>query len=485
MFNPFKRKPATQRRRVEPQMRRGYSAASVSRLLADWTTQNTSADAELKRSLKVLRARSRELGRNNDYGRKFLNMAKTHVVGPKGIRLQSRAVNPDGKPDHHARKTIEAEWAAWGKKGFCTMDGQLSWLEAQKMIIESIARDGEIMIRKVRGRAAGNRWGFALQLMEPDHLDEDYSKPIDGGQIFMGVESNKWRRPTAYHFLSEHPGADPESRSRSTRERVAASDVIHPFIMERPSQSRGIPWGVSAMERLQMLSGYEQAELVAARIAASKMGFYTTPDGEGIGDDEDAAGNLITEAEPGTFEVLPEGYEFQAFDPQHPTTAFADFEKAILRGIASGLNVSYNVLANDLEGVNYSSIRQGVLDERDGWRMLQTWMIETVCEPVFGEWLAMSLDTGAIGLPNFKFDKFANVDWQPRGWQWVDPAKEIKAAGDAVKEGVKTRTEIAAEQGRDFEDVIARLAEENEIAKAAGVDLGADTPAPGPVPVEP
>lgn len=53
---------------------------------------------------------------------------------------------------------------------------------------------------------------------------------------------------------------------------------------------------------------------------------------------------------PGTFDVLPEGYDMRAFDSKYPTEAFDPFTKAILRRIASGLDVAYNGLANDLEG---------------------------------------------------------------------------------------------------------------------------------------
>ncbi|MCI0539082.1 MAG: phage portal protein [Verrucomicrobiales bacterium] len=71
------------------------------------------------------------------------------------------------------------------------------------------------------------------------------------------------------------------------------------------------------------------------------------------------------EVSPGQFETRPVGFEFQTFDPQHPTQAFPFFVKTFLRGIASGLGVSYNTLANELEGVNFSSIRAGVSDERE------------------------------------------------------------------------------------------------------------------------
>ena len=41
--------------------RRGFNAASLSRLTTDWLTQIVSADEEARRSLRKLRARAREL----------------------------------------------------------------------------------------------------------------------------------------------------------------------------------------------------------------------------------------------------------------------------------------------------------------------------------------------------------------------------------------------------------------------------------------
>jgi capsid protein len=55
-------------------------------------------------------------------------------------------------------------------------------------------------------------------------------------------------------------------------------------------------------------------------------------------------------AEPGSFEQLSAGMSISSWDPQHPVTAFSEFHKAVLRGIASSLGVSYAALASDLEG---------------------------------------------------------------------------------------------------------------------------------------
>src|SRR5690606_9806993 len=91
-------------------------------------------------------------------------------------------------------------------------------------------------------------------------------------------------------------------------------------------------------------------------------------------------GEIPMEAEPGTFGRLPVGYSVEEWDPNHPNTAFAEFDKAVLRSIAAGLDVSYNSLAADLSDANYSSRREGKLDERSVWAGLQQWMIDGLLE---------------------------------------------------------------------------------------------------------
>jgi len=239
----------------------------------------------------------------------------------------------------------------------------------------------------------------------------------------------------------------------------------------RPSQTRGLPWMHAAMTRLNMLGGLQEAELVASRISAAKGGFYTSQRGEEYTGDDSEDGSPIQEVEPGIFETLPQGWGFQPFDPQHPTTAFPAFVKSLLQGISSGLDVSYNYLANDLEGVNYSSIRAGVIDERDVWRDLQSYIIEHFLQPVFNVWLEMSLLSGAVNLPFAKIEKFKRVKFQPRGWQWVDPEKDMQAKILAMNSGLDTGADIAAEQGKDLEEIYEQLAREKDLRAAYKLEL--------------
>jgi len=235
------------------------------------------------------------------------------------------------------------------------------------------------------------------------------------------------------------------------------------------------------MTRLKMLGGYEESELVAARISASKMGFFTSAAGDDYqGDGEGADGRIQMDIAPGSFEQLPAGVDFKPFDPQHPSTAFRDFEKAMLRGIASGLGVSYTSLANDLEAVSYSSIRQGLLEERDYWRTVQHWTIEHFCAPVYARWLRQTLDAGVVNLPPAKYEKFAATMWVPRGWQWVDPRNEAEAQITAINNGLMTRTQALAERGLDIEDVLRERQAEDEMLAEFGISLPGGTASAAP-----
>lgn len=436
---------------------RRFKAGDNDRLTASWAAfSEVGINQEIYRSLRTIRARSRDLAQNNDYFKQFLRLCKNHIVGPTGPALQCHAINPDGTPDTYVNNLIEKEFERWSKKGVGEVTGRFSFVQNLDLIVETVARDGEALIRKIKGYP--NRHGFAIQHLDPDLLDIDHNEPIHN--IIMGVELDEWGKPVAYHILKNKPHQYYSPGWTGERERVPATDIIHVFMSEYPGQVRGMPWSHTCMRRLHNVEGMEESELVASRVAASKMGFFERNEmGEGY-EGEVEENELVTDAEPGTFEELPYGVKLSTFDPQHPNGQFPGFIKSNLRGAASGLGVSYNSLASDLEGVNYSSIRQGVLEERDNWMKLQGWLFSSVCDDIYESWLEMSMLSGVIPVPPERSWKFKNITWQGRRWQWVDPLKDINAAKVAIDERLKSRAEVIREGGREPEDVWLEIEKE-------------------------
>lgn len=464
----------------------GFAGSAIGRLTASSPTFSQSMDWDLYKSLSILRARSRDLTMNNDYGRKFMGMVGTHVVGPTGFTFTVSVTEPTvgkNKPpvvDKSASDAIKDAFCDWSKLGNCDITGKHTFYDVCQLYIKAVARDGEVLIRKIYGNDAGP-YGFKLQLLDVERLDVNRNEELANGNIIkMGVELDQYLRPIAYHIRKKHPGDNPYyTMQGAVFERVPAADVYHHYISDRPEQNRGIPWMCASLIRMGNLGGYEEAAVIAARVGAAKMGFYTTPEGDGtaLADAQGANGELIQEADAGVFETLPEGYDFKPFNPDYPHAMFDAFVKTTLRGVASGLGVAYNTLANDLEGVNFSSIRSGTLEERDNWMIIQKWMIENFLNDLFSTWLKWALLNSAIKLPNgsalpmAKYDKFDAAMWQGRRWQWVDPLKDAEAGVLQVNNGLKSRRDIIAEQGSDIDTVFNQLAAEEKLIKSLGITV--------------
>jgi lambda family phage portal protein len=457
-----------------------FKGAQQTRLNSDWIGSLLSADLEVRYSLRRMRARCRQLAHNNDYVERFLNLVKQNVVGSKGIGLELQL--PEGADElaDQVEDAIEKAWCRWGKKKNCTASRTLSFKEVLDLALETLVVDGECFLRKVKG-FPNNPFRFALQFMDADLFDENYNVPRRGAQneIRMSVEVDEWGAAVAYWAFQGHP-----SEGGARRMRVPADEIIHLFVVRRPNQTRGIPFLRTAMTRLNMLGGYEEAELVAARVAACKMAAIESKDGENFTagannadqTDSDSDGATLIDVQPASFFELPQGSTINPIDWQHPNAGFGEFVKTMLRGVAVGVNASYTSLTGDLREVNFSSIRQGVLDERDGWRVLQTFATENICQPVYDDWLPIALTANqipAVPIPPADDPELylEAATWRPRGWTWVDPFKDVQAAVASRKAGMGTLAQAAAQQGLDWRDVIDQIADENDYAAKKGVTL--------------
>lgn len=463
--------------------KRSFAAAEGNRFNQGWKGSAFGFGNDIRSGLAIMRGRSRSLANNDDYMRGFLRHLVSNVVGPTGAKLQSRPLNPDGKRDIETAEAIEAAWKDWCHSDNCTLTGQKNFKSVQRQALRFVARDGEFLIRKVIG--ADNDFGFALEIIAIDLLDIQLNKVLpNGSAIRMGVEFADDGRPIAYHLLKVDPARMNGGFYGSARGhlRVPAEEIIHLKLDEQETnQARGVPWAHTAMNRLYQLGEYEKAELLAARMGASKLGFYTSSGDENSEEYEDLVAlyedlgkPLEEELEPGTMGMLPPGMKAEAFDLQHPMSQFPDFLKAMLRGASTGLGESYNSFSGDLTGVNYSSMRFGALVDRRQYQEIQDWLDEEMIDLVYRAFLFQQLYRGTISvrgralrLSNFK--TLRNSRWQWPGFEWVDPLKQAQANSIDLEKGLTSRTQIARKLGIDHEDILKELAEENRLAAELGV----------------
>ena len=457
---------------------RMFEATKQDRLNGDWISTPVTAEWLIRKHQRVLVARSREQSVNNDYARAFVRMCRQNIVGPKGIQLQAQGRDDAGKLDTLANQAIEEAWDKWGHRNSADVAGAQSWRSIQASAVMSAVKDGEFMLRKIYGKDAGP-FGFALQVLDPQrcHPQFDVYDLPDGAFVRAGIEFNKYGRPVAYHFTvaKESDAFYNYSYAGLHYHRIPADEIIHGFLPEMVGQKRGLPWMATGLFRMKQLVGFEDAAIVNARIGASKMGVIQWKEGRGPEfEDDDDLKNFEMTAEPGEFPVLPEGAELHEWNPQYPSGEFAVFNKSMLRGIAAGFGVLYNNLANDLEHVNFSSIRQGTLDEREHWKEMQEWLVEVLAQPVFEAWLPRALLGGHITvkgrpLKAERVDRYAKISWQPRRWAWIDPRADVDASVVAKNNLLQSPGQIIREQGRDPSDVWREIASDIAEMKTAGI----------------
>lgn len=454
----------------------GYAAAEVGRLTASLSSESEYINNTLRYQLRRLRARSRQLTQNNPFGRRFVQLVVDNVCGATPFRLQAKVKSKtSGKLDTAANHRIEEAWLNWSKKGHCELTGRWSWNATQRLLVRNLATDGELLARKVRGPGNGQN-GYMLQILDVDRLDDLLNKALpNGGAIHMGVELDPQSRVIAYHLLKRKPSAWQAGNYPREHERVLADEIIHVFVADFAEQVRGVPWMYAALLNLVHLGGFEEAAVIAARIGASQMGFIESPDGGQTladGQAKGASGAPQIDAEPGQMYTMPPGYKFNAgWNPKYPDAAIEPFVKALLRGIAAGVNVAYHNLSGDMEGVNYSSARIAELDERDSWMTLQSFVTEHLHQPLYDDWLRWQVVLGNLPFDLARLDKYRAVYWQARRWQWVDPLKEVNAAKIAIDMKLKSRTRVVSEAGEDYEDVLDEIQTENQLAADKDVDL--------------
>jgi lambda family phage portal protein len=418
--------------------------------------------------------------RNNPYAKQAKRTTQVNVVG-SGIKLQSQVQQVRGrKPSEAINRLIEEKWHLWTRAQHCDVAGRHSFHMMEWLATGALPESGEALFRIIRRPFGGSRVPLALEMIESDVLDEEYQGATLArlNEWRMGVEINEWGRPVRYAFLTRHPGDywfqnAPQKGDKHVF--LPAEDVIHLFIPERPQQHRGVPWFHSVMADAHQLQGYEEAAVIRARAGASVMGFVTSSEGELEGDDVEAD-RRISEFEPGMWKYLEPGQNVTVPNISSPDQQYEMFVKNKVRRFASGFGCSYETLSRDFSETNYSSSRLSLLEDREHWKVIQSYLIENFHNRVFREWLDLAVLAGELPFDDYdsRPERYDTPRWMARGWDWVDPLKEAKAYRQMEQAGYMTKAQIVAKLGGDFFDNLTEFSREQQAASELSVELDRD-----------
>lgn len=474
----FKRDTLPQVRKEPRFHRRSYGGAKKTRFNADWITSTTSSDAELRGGLRVLRNRSRSLVRDNSYAKRIRDLLQGNIVG-QGIGLQCVRTDTGGRRMDRENDLIEQQWWLWANGDGCHVSGLLSLTDILRLAVGEVFEAGEVLIRFVPQAFGHSKVPMAIEVIEAERLVDSQTTVTlpNGNTARMGVEMDSWGRPQAYWVYRGHPG-DGIFRGYDSSEmvRIPADQCCHLYICNRWPQTRGEPWMSTVILRLRDTDQYTLSEMVAARSSANVMGFIQKPDDSNLDDVDDEEADERFHMEPGMIWKLRDGESFSGFTPGRPNSAAETFLRFMVREIAAGVGVSYEALSKDYSKSNYSSSRLSILDDRQGYRVLQQWLIRRFLYPLFMHWFRAATLAKVIDIPKAALEEEAwlmSVRFRPPGWSWVDPTKEVAAYREAVKAGFTTISDVIAQSGGglDAEDVFKARRKELDFINELGLSL--------------
>ena len=456
---------------------RNYAGAMRTIKHADWNATSASADSIILQDLVTLRNRSRSLIRDNDYARNIKRLIQNNVIG-QGVATQCTIKKANDNLNDKLNNEIESLWLDWCRADNCDVAGKLHFNDMERLIIGSLMENGEAIIRVIKQPFGKDNIPLALELIEPDRLIDQniaISSTNPKYQIRMGVEVNEWGRPQYYYFYPNHPHDYQFKKVQTNLIKVPASEIIHLYIHERIGQTRGVPWLYSTINRLRHLGEYENAEVVGARASASLMGFIESEGklADGLIDSQNI--DEVLEFSSGQIAKLGVGEKFTGFNPSRPNTGAESFIRYMLRGMCSGVGVSYESASRDYSQSNYSSSRLALLDDRDQYKTLQSWYIRSFRQKLHEYFMDAIILSNKVSINNYFSSKknYLSVSFKPRGWSWVDPTKEVQAATQAVQAGFMTISDVISQTsgGQDPQDVFKNHASEREELKKLNLDF--------------
>jgi lambda family phage portal protein len=480
---------------AQPTGERMFAAARVDRLTGGWRAATTSADAESVTSLTVLRNRSRSLIRDNPHAKRARAVVINNVIG-QGIGLQVAITNNRGRLVEEFNEPIEEAWEEWCRAENCHTGGSLHFSDLERLVMGEVFEAGDVFIRIHRNGLGAVP--LSIEVIEAERLAEEWEAPnYNGNLVRQGIEVDGFGRPVAYWMHQYHTGDPRRQMVKDKIFRVPAEEIIHLRIIDRWPQVRGVPWMHAAMTRLNQLSEFQEAALIAARIGAEKVMVLEEVEGGGlassINDGGENDGTLTWNSGKGQIDILPGGTKIADWNPAYPDTNFDPFVRSALRDIAAAFGVSYESISRDYSQSNYSSSRLSLIDDRDLWRTMQQWFIRNFRDRLHRIWLESAVLSRAIpAVPVASYvgnrSAFEAATWKPRGWSWVDPTKEVNAYKEAVRCGFTTVSNVIAMTGggQDLEDVLNERARELEMMSESNLQFDTDpafAPSPGTSPV--
>lgn len=478
----------------------GYRGGAVDRRsIRKWRPNGGSADADTIPDLPDLRARSRDLARNNMIGGGAIATVTTNVVGD-GLELHPaidrRVLGLDEDAATEWEATARREFALFCKSSDFT--GVQCFAEQQELAFRSVLESGDVLALRRYRDADPTPYKTRIQIIEADRVSNPHRR-ADTDSLVDGVQLGGDGRHLGYWVSDKHPGAlwQKANRWRYVPARYVDGRPIalHLLDRRRPDQTRGVPYLAPVIEALKQLGDYTDAEVAAAVISAMFTVFIkNTPDPESTPlapVEKPTSGANEVELGRGAIVPLADGEEPVFASPTRPNAGFDKFTVSFLTQVGVALELPLELLIKHFTA-SYSASRAALEMAWSFFRKKRNWLASRFCQPAYEMFLDEAVMSGRIKAPGY-FDEtrpeiraaYAQAEWIGPARPYLDPLKEAKADQTDIDTGVKTREEVIAERtGGSFDRKHAQLVKEETARKRDGLGQQQRAAPPPPDPAD-
>lgn len=410
-------------------------------------TDRGSGDASMQRAGDRLRVQARHLEDNHDIATGILDILVDRTVG-RGIRYEPQVLDTNGDLHEEFNEELLDFHTRWSEHP--TTDGEYSRADMERLYARTLFRDGEgfkiYHMGNIPKLTHNTLVPLSLEPLEPDFCPMHFNQPENG--IIQGIRKNAWGKPNLYHFYKYHPG---DIRGLTTPadsyKAVSGNMVNHIKFVKRFHQTRGQSVFHAVLTRLDDLKDYEEAERIAARIAAKLVGYVRKgqPD---MYDPESDEGREEQIFENGMvlYDMSP-GEEVGLFDnTKRPNSGVNDFRAGQLKATAAGTGVSNSSASKSYDGT-FSAQRQELVEQQEHYEVLQGYFIDHSCKPDYRHFVNMAT-LGGLRIPdNIKLRTLYDVACYGTSMPWIDPVKEAKANEVLLNNNLTSQSEIIRRRG--------------------------------------
>lgn len=417
--------------------------------------------------LYYLREYAREADRNNALVGQIVDRALDQILG-NGLQIDPQTGDPK------VNETLSSLWCAWADDPTqCDYTGRFTVDEIERLALRHrfVCGDSFVLLDDQSGK---------IRLEEPDRVEASATGTvqIDGRDVDIvhGVEiDSATGRVLAYHFLRTLPinrrGFISLAVGSPELIRIPAEQVVHIFEPKRATQHRGITAFHAIFDRISLLSDIEEAEAVKLAVAACVSAWVVNNNGAftlGSSTTETATDGTTSldfqEFTPGMIVKLQPGETIQTFSPTVTTQDTTDQKRQLIREVGLALGLPLELTLLDHSDSSFSANRATLETYKRTARRQQRWIARTLRSRVYAWKVRQWVDAGLV--PNLPTITQHCVHFPE--WQYLDPQKEATADATRLDNHFASRRQIAAERGRDVDDLVSEIAEDNaELIRAA------------------